>query len=208
MFAVGLSGGIGSGKSTVADLLVDFGAVLIDADQVARDIVEPGRPVLAALVERFGTSILDVDGHLDRLALARETFGDAQALAALNALTHPAIGLEMIERRARYEHSDVVVVFAVPLLREEHRTMLHFDTVVVVDCPTELTLERLVAHRGMDRDDAERRIAAQMSREERTALADRVIDNSGDVATLTAATKSLWEWLNDQRVARGGNPRG
>ncbi len=208
MYAVGLSGGIGSGKSTVADLLVEFGAVLIDADQVARDIVEPGRPVLAALVERFGTSILDADGHLDRLALAQVTFGDPDALAALNALTHPAIGLEMIELRASQEHQDVILVFAVPLLREEHRAMLHFDTVVVVDCPTELALERLVGHRGMDRADAQRRIAAQMSREDRKALAERVIDNSGDLAALHAATIELWEWLNAARVAAGGEQRG
>jgi dephospho-CoA kinase len=208
MYAVGLSGGIGSGKSTVADLLVENGAVLIDADQVARDIVEPGRPVLAALVERFGPTILDAEGRLDRLALAQVTFGDPEALAALNALTHPAIGLEMIELRAKQEHNDVIVVFAVPLLREEHRAMLHFDIIVVVDCPTELALERLVGHRGMDRQDAERRIAAQMSRDDRKALADRVIDNSGDLAALERETAELWEWLNAARVTAGGEQRG
>ncbi len=207
MYAVGLSGGIGSGKSTVADLLVENGAVLIDADQVARDIVEPGRPVLAALVERFGATILDADGCLDRLALAQATFGDSEALAALNALTHPAIGLEMIGLRAKQENEDVIVVFAVPLLREEHRAMLHFDTVVVVDCPIDLALERLVGHRGMDRQDAERRIAAQMSREDRKSLADRVIDNSGDLAALERETALLWQWLNAARVAAGGEQR-
>lgn len=208
MYAVGLSGGIGSGKSTVADLLVEFGAVLIDADQVARDIVEPGRPVLAALIERFGTSILDAGGHLDRLALAQVTFGDSEALAALNALTHPAIGIEMIELRAKQEQNDVILVFAVPLLREEHRAMLRFDTVVVVDCPTELALERLIDQRGMDQGDAKRRIAAQMSRDDRKALADRVINNSGDLAELEKATTELWEWLNEHRVAAGGQQGG
>ncbi len=208
MFAVGLSGGIGSGKSTVADLLVDYGAILIDADQVARDIVEPGKPALAALVERFGPGILDADGRLDRASLAAATFGDPEALKALNALTHPAIGIEMVEQRAALVDQDVVVVFAVPLLREEHKALLHFDVVVVVDCPTELALKRLVEVRGMDRVDAERRIAAQISREERTKLADRVVDNSGDLRALTELTTSLWAWINEQRSAHDRNVRG
>ena len=208
MFAVGLSGGIGSGKTTVADLLVDYGAILIDADQVARDIVEPGTPTLAALVDRFGPTILDAEGRLDRASLAAATFGDAEALKSLNALTHPAIGIEMVERRAALVERDVVVVFAVPLLREEHKTLLGFDVIVVVDCPTDLALKRLVEVRGMDPGDAERRIAAQISREERTKLADRVVDNSGDLQALTDSTASLWTWIGDQRSARDRTTRG
>ncbi len=208
MFAVGLSGGIGSGKTTVADLLVEYGAVLIDADQVARDIVEPGTPVLGALVERFGAAILDPEGRLDRASLAAVTFGDAEALKSLNALTHPAIGLAMVERRAALVEDDVVVVFAVPLLREEHKALLHFDVVVVVDCPTDLALQRLVEVRGMDPVDAERRIAAQISREERTKLADRVLDNGGDLQALIDLTASLWTWIGEQRSARDRDLRG
>jgi len=202
MLAVGISGGIGSGKSTVADLLVERGAALIDADQVARDIVEPGTPVLQALVERFGTGILGVDGHLDRLALAACTFGDAAALADLNAITHPAIGLEMVRQRGLYVDEDRTVLFAIPLLRAEHRSMMDLDVVVVVDCPTDVTKARLVEARGMNADDADRRIAAQMDRAERVALGDRVIDNSGTLEELVAATDALWDWLEEQRAQK------
>lgn len=208
MLAVGVSGGIGSGKSTVADLLVERGAALIDADQVARDVVEPGKPVYDALVERFGSSILASDGTLDRLALAQVTFGDAEALAALNAITHPAIGLEMVERRAAFVETEAIVLFAIPLLRAEHRSMMDLDLVVVVDCPVEVTLERLVAARGMDRDDAARRIAAQMDRAERIALGDRVVDNAGTVAELVSATDELWAWLVDRAEAKHRALRG
>ncbi len=202
MLAVGISGGIGSGKSTVADLLVERGAALIDADQVARDIVEPGTPVLQALVERFGSTILDDNGRLDRLALAACTFGNGEALADLNAITHPAIGLEMVRQRELCVDEDRTVLFAIPLLRAEHRSMMALDIVVVVDCPTELTHARLVSARGMDAEDAARRIAAQMDRAERIALGDRVIDNSGTFEELVTATQALWEWLEAQRVEK------
>jgi dephospho-CoA kinase len=208
MLAVGVSGGIGSGKSTVADLLVERGAALIDADQVARDLVAPGMPVLDALVERFGPSILADDGTLDRLGLAQVTFGDEEALAALNAITHPAIGLEMVRLRSLYVDDARVVLFAIPLLRAEHRSMMDLDLVVVVDCPVEVTLERLVAARGMDRQDAARRITAQMDRTERIALADRVVDNAGSYEALKAATLDLWTWLEERCAAKHQALRG
>ncbi len=200
MLAVGLTGGIGSGKSTVAQLLVARGAVLIDADRIAREVVEPGRPAYDALVARFGRGILAPDGTIDRPALAALAFGDPQALADLNAITHPAVGELMARRRAAEEGTDHVVVLDIPLLRPEHRQLLKLDLVVVVDCPVEVAVERLVTQRGMARADAEARVAAQISRAERTAGADVVIDNAGGREQLAAQVDRLWELLR-QRAA-------
>jgi dephospho-CoA kinase len=199
MFAIGLTGGIGAGKSAVADLLVEHGAVLIDADVVAREVVAPGGPAYQPLIDRFGSDIVDGEGEIDRPALAAKTFGDPDELAALNAITHPAIGIEMIERRKRLEETDAVVVLAIPLLTAAHRETVGLDAVVVVDCPTEVALERLVGQRGMDRADAEARIAAQISREERVKEADVVVDNSGDLAHLAGEVQRLWEWIEAAR---------
>ena len=204
MLAVGLTGGIGSGKSSVADLLVARGAVLIDADRIAREVVEPGGPAYGPLVERFGTGILAPDGTLDRQALAAVAFADAESLAALNAITHPAIGAEMAGRRAALEDSDAVVVLDVPLLTPAHRDVLQLDVVLVVDCDPGTALERLVAQRGMDEDDARARMAAQASREERLAGADLVVDNGGDRAQLEAEVDRVWEDL----VARARDKEG
>src|SRR5579864_706313 len=178
MLTVGLTGGIGSGKSTVADLLVQRGAVLIDADRIAREVVVPGGAAYQPLVDRFGTAVLAPDGTLDRAALAAVVFADADSLAALNAITHPAISAVMASRRAAEEGTDHVVVLDIPLLKPAHRDLLSLDVVVVVDAPVEVAVERLVGQRGFSREDAEARVAAQVSRQERLSGADLVIDNS------------------------------
>ena len=201
MLAIGLTGGIGSGKSAVADLLVGRGAKLIDADQVARDVVTPGAAAYQPLIDRFGPGIVAGDGTIDRPALAAVAFADDAARADLNAITHPAIGAAMIEALESFAATDDVVVLAIPLLTAQHRETMKLDKVVVVDCPTDVALERLLAQRGMDRADAEARIRAQISREERAQNADYVLDNSGDRAALEAEVDGLWKWLRDQEPA-------
>jgi len=178
MLAVGLTGGIGSGKSAVAALLVERGAVLVDADQVARDVVAPGGPAYQPLIDRFGPGIVAADGTIDRKALASAAFADEATRLELNAITHPAIGTAMIAARDAHEGTDD-------------------DVVVVVDCPTDVALERLLGQRGFDRADAEARIRAQISREERCKEADYVLDNSGDRAALEAEVATLWDWLQE-----------
>ncbi len=195
MLTVGLTGNIGCGKSTVAALLVAHGAALVDADQVAREVVEPGTPAHQALVDHFGPDILDADGRIDRAALAARAFGDPEQLAALNAILHPAIGVAMIEGKEAHRGTGRIVVMDIPLLKDVHRETLALDAVVVVDLPPELALERLTTLRGMDADDARARQAAQPSREERRQGADLVIDNSGDEAHLAAEVDRVWAAL-------------
>jgi dephospho-CoA kinase len=196
VLAVGLTGGIGSGKSAVADLLVSRGAVLIDADQVARDVVTPDGPAYQPLIDRFGPGIVAADGTIDRPALAAVAFSDDAARADLNSITHPAIGVAMIGALEAQAGTDHIVVLAIPLLTALHRETMKLDQVVVVDCPTDVALERLLSQRGMERADAEARIRAQISREERKVNADYVLDNSGDRASLEAGVADLWEWLS------------
>jgi dephospho-CoA kinase len=200
MLAVGLTGGIGSGKSAVAERLVERGAALIDADQVARDVVATGGPAYQPLIDRFGPGILAEDGTIDRPALAAVAFADDAARADLNAITHPAIGIAMLQARDALDGTDGIVVLAIPLLKAAHRDSVKLHKVVVVDCPTEIALERLLSQRGMDRADAEARIRAQISREERIAEADYVLDNSGDLDALEVEVSRLWEWLTAVQV--------
>ena len=195
MLAVGLTGGIGSGKSAVADLLVERGAVLIDADRVARQVVEPGGPAYRPLIDRFGPGIVAADGTIDRQALAAVAFADEESRLALNAITHPAIGIAMIEARDALADTDAIVILAIPLLTAAHRDTVRLHKVVVVDCPTDIALERLIAQRGFDRADAEARIRSQVSREERIEEADYVLDNSGDRDALVREVATLWDWL-------------
>jgi dephospho-CoA kinase len=195
MLAVGLTGGIGSGKSAVADLLVQRGAVLIDADRVARQVVEPGGPAYQPLIDRFGPGIVAADGTIDRQALAAVAFADEESRLALNAITHPTIGLAMIEARDALADTDAIVILAIPLLTAAHRETVRLHKVVVVDTPTDVALERLLAQRGFDRADAEARIRAQISREERVREADYVLDNSGDRDALEREVATLWDWL-------------
>ena len=206
MLAVGLTGGMGSGKSAVADLLVARGAVLIDADQVARDVVEPGGPAYQPLVDRFGPGIVAPDGTIDRKALATVAFADEQTRLELNAITHPAIGVAMIAARDAHEGTDDIVVLAIPLLTAVHRETVKLDKVVVVDLPTEVALERLVSQRGFDRADAEARIRSQVSREERCREADYVLDNSGDRAALEAEVDAMWDWLEAAAAETAATP--
>ena len=202
MLAVGLTGGIGSGKSAVADLLVERGAVLIDADQVARDVVAPGGPAYQPLLDRFGPGILAADGTIDRKALAAVAFASEESRLALNAITHPAIGIAMIEARDALDGDDDIVVLAIPLLTAVHRDTVKLHKVVVVDTPTDVALERLLSQRGFDRADAEARIKAQISREERAKEADYVLDNSGDRAALSREVAKLWDWLQAPAAER------
>lgn len=190
MLVVGLTGGIGSGKSTVSALLAERGAVIIDADVIAREVVAPGGAAYQGVVDRFGEGIVQPDGTIDRPALAEVVFNDPDALADLNRLTHPAVGAEIAERMAAHATSDAVVVLDVPLLVESGRD--NVAAVIVVDCPEDVALDRLVRLRGMDAEDARRRMAAQASREERRARADIVIDNSGDLAALEAQLDEAW----------------
>jgi len=206
VLAVGLTGGIGSGKSTVADRLATHGAVVVDADRIARHVVAPDGPAYQPLLDRFGPGVLASDGTIDRPVLAGLVFDDPQALADLNAITHPAVGAIMAERRYAPYPDGTVIVLDIPLLRAEHRSLLALDLVVVVDCPTELALHRLVTGRGMGLDDARARIAAQIGRAERRSGADVVIDNSGDVEQLLAGTDALWEDLVRRAQARLSEP--
>jgi dephospho-CoA kinase len=202
MLAVGLTGGIGSGKSAVADLLVQRGAVLIDADRVARDVVAPDGPAYQPLIDRFGPGIVAADGTIDRPALATLAFADDESRLALNAITHPAIGIAMIAARDAHEGTDDVVVLAIPLLTAAHRETVKLHKVVVVDTPVDVALARLLAQRGFDRGDAEARIRSQISREERVKEADYVLDNSGDRAALEREVAKLWDWLVAARDER------
>jgi dephospho-CoA kinase len=187
---LGLTGGIGSGKSTVSAMLADRGAVIIDADAIVRELQAPGQPLLAELAAEFGDTILAADGSLDRAALAAAAFGDKEKVAALNRIVHPAVGREMNRRLEDQRATDNVVVLDIPLLAENPRKGL--CGVIVVDVPVDTAVDRLMRHRGFSEADARARVANQASRETRLAIADRVLDNSGDIALLEV--HDVWEW--------------
>ena len=199
MILVGLTGGIGSGKSTVSALLRERGAIVIDADAIVHELQQPGQPLLADLSEAFGGDILDSEGRLDRAALASKAFADAETLERLNKIVHPAVGREMAARLEAQRGTDNVVVLDIPLLVENPREGL--CGTLVVDIPTELAVERLVEFRNMARHDAEARIAKQASREARRAIADRIIDNSGDMAALERQVADAWAWMTSLPAA-------
>ncbi|MFZ4586042.1 MAG: dephospho-CoA kinase [Acidimicrobiia bacterium] len=189
MAMIGLTGGIGAGKSTVAQLLRDRGAVVIDADAIARQVVEPGEPALARIVERFGADILNDDGSLNRAALAARAFADTESKQALDTITHPAIAAEFV-RQLEAVTPGTVVVHDVPLLVESLGAD-RYGGVIVVEAPVEMRLARLEA-RGVPRTDAEARIAQQATDEQRRAVATWVLDNAGDVAHLAAQVDAIW----------------
>lgn len=204
MDVIGLTGGIAAGKSAVAARLRELGAVVIDADALAREVVEPGTPGLAAIAARFGSEVLDADGALDRARLGAIAFGDDVARADLNAIVHPEVRRRYDElvAEAFARDPDAIVVYDVPLLAEA-RAASDFGLVIVVDAPADVRLERLVALRGMDREQARARIAAQISDEERRAMADVVIDSSGTIAHTMEQVDALWERLVAQRSVGG-----
>jgi dephospho-CoA kinase len=191
---VGLTGGVGSGKSTVAKLLAEHGAVMIDADAIAREVVEPGTPGFDAVVEEFGESVVGPDGRLDRPALAAIVFGDESRRAKLNAIVHPLVGRRTVELAAAAP-PDAVVVYDIPLLVENNMSG-GFDRVVVVEAGLETRLARL-ASRGMAEKDARERMAAQAGDEQRRAVADILIDNNGSLADLSGAVDDAWKRLMD-----------
>jgi dephospho-CoA kinase len=191
---IGLTGGIGSGKSTVSARLAELGAVVIDADAITKELQQPGTEVFDAMVERFGTGIVAPDGTLDRQAVADIVFADADALADLNAIVHPAVGVELARRMEAEAATDHVVVLDVPLLVESGRSDL--AALVVVDVDPEVAVQRLVEQRGMREDDARARMARQASREDRRSRADHVLDNSGSVEDLRAQVDALWEKIS------------
>ena len=203
MIVVGLTGGIGSGKSAVSRLLVGHGAVVVDADLVAREVVEPGTPGLAAVAERFGPSLLRPDGALDRAALGRLVFGDPVALAALNGLLHPLIAArtsELVEQ-ARTDGARVLV-HDVPLLVENGLVPL-YDAVVVVAVTPMTQLDRLVRLRGMDEGDARARIGAQAVLADKLAVATHVVHNDGPIRDLPPQVAQLWAELEGAEARDG-----
>ena len=197
MLRVGLTGGIGSGKSTVASLLLERGATVIDADAIARQVVEPGQPALSALVSEFGDEIVRADGTLNRGELAHIAFSDPAATARLNNIMHPAIKAETA-RLIELAGPDAIVIHDMPLLVETGQHDL-VDCVVVVDVPETTQLERAVGLRGLTEADVERRMAAQVSRQDRLAFADIVIDNSGSIDDTVRQVDALWEDLQNRR---------
>lgn len=197
---VALTGGIASGKSTIARRLAERGAVIVDADAIVHEVQQPGSPVLDAIAAEFGGHLIGPDGALDRPALAAVVFADPDARARLNAIVHPAVAAESAARFAAAFAADpaAVVVYDVPLLAEA-RAGDAWDLVVVADAPADLRAERLVELRGFRREDAVARIAAQVDDAVRRAMADVVIDTSGSVEDTTAQTDALWRRLASDR---------
>ncbi|MFT7600907.1 MAG: dephospho-CoA kinase [Acidimicrobiales bacterium] len=195
MRLVALTGGIGSGKSSVAEQLAERGATIVDSDLMVRELQEPGQPVFLAMVERWGDRIVSADGSLDRPAVAGIVFGDKAELDAINGIVHPAVKHETRARvDAAAKNGAEVVVLDIPLLAETGNRH-GASAVIVVDCPTDIAVGRLMEHRGFSREDAEARVASQATREERRELADLVVDNSGELSALMSEVERCWEWL-------------
>jgi dephospho-CoA kinase len=194
---VGLTGGIGSGKSTVAGMLAERGAAVIDVDALGRQVIAPGGRAVSAVLAEFGPGVADADGHIDRAALASAVFGDAAALARLTAISHPAINAELVERIDALP-DDAIVVLDMAILVESNLGRIDpahsYSRVVVVEAPEELRVERAVA-RGMREADVRARIASQATDAQRRAVADAVVTNDADLATLQARTDRLWEQI-------------
>ena len=197
MVVVGLTGGIGSGKSTVAALLAGRGAVTVDADQLARDCTAPGGAAYGAVVARFGPAVVADDGAIDRARLAAVVFADPAARADLEAIVHPFVRAGVAARVAAEAGTGHVVIVEIPLLAESPAARAGLQAIVVVDCPEGVAVDRLVGQRGMTKADARARVAAQASRADRLAIADHVVDNAGGRDDLAAAVERCWEWLED-----------
>ncbi len=203
MVIVGLTGGMGSGKSTVAGLLAERGAVVIDADRIARQVTEPGGPAYQPLIDHFGPGIVRADATLDRAAIAARVFSDPAALVALNSITHPAITAVITAQVAQVAADAApgvtaghrVVVLDLPLLGPDGRARYRLAGVVVIDVPVEVAIRRLSEQRGVGEDDARNRMAAQPSRDERRKLGDIVIDNRGTRQDLARSVDQVWSWI-------------
>ena len=193
MILIGLTGGIGCGKSEVSRLLGERGAVIVDADLIVRELQQPGAEIFLRMVEMFGEKVLAPDGSLDRAAVANEVFKDADLLKKLNTLIHPVVRRVMNERVESHRATDKIVVLDIPLLVENPREGL--DGVLVVDLDPQIAIERIVSQRNMTIDDAKSRISAQSTREQRLAIADHVVDNSGDREALAIQVDAAWSWI-------------
>lgn len=176
-------------------MLAERGAVIIDADAITREVQQPGHDVFDAIVERFGQGVVAADGSLDREALAKIVFNEEEARKDLEHLVHPAVGAEMLKRLQAEADTDHVVVYDVPLLVESARRAMSFGAVIVVDIDPEIAVRRVVEQRGMNEDDVRARIGNQASREERRAVADKVIDNSGTRDDLRRQVDEVWSWI-------------
>jgi dephospho-CoA kinase len=194
MLVVGLTGGIGSGKSTVSALLAARGAVVVDADAITKELQRAGAPVFEAMVERFGPGIVGPDGELDRPAVADLVFGDPDALADLNGIVHPAVGAEIAQRMATLAPTDAIVVLDVPLLVES-KNAYPVAGLLVVDVDPEVAVRRLVEHRGMREPDVRARMARQATREQRLERADFVVHNGGGLDALATQVDAAWDWI-------------
>ncbi|HET7012626.1 MAG TPA: dephospho-CoA kinase [Streptosporangiaceae bacterium] len=204
MLRVGLTGGIGMGKSEVSRRLAAQGAVLIDADAIAREVVAPGTPGLDQVIETFGVELRKPDGSLDRDRLGEIVFADAGKLGQLNAIVHPLVGQRMVELESSAA-SDAIVVHDVPLIAENNLAG-NYDLVIVVNAPPTLQLDRLTRLRGLSKEQAEARMAAQASRDARLGIADFVIDNSGSLSELDRQVGDLWAELR-RRARLDDRPR-
>ncbi|MGN6680451.1 MAG: dephospho-CoA kinase [Streptosporangiaceae bacterium] len=202
MLRVGLTGGIGAGKSEVSRRLSAQGAILIDADAIAREVVAPGTPGLSAVTGIFGTEVLRADGSLDRKGLGEIVFADPAKLEALNKIVHPLVGQRMAELE-RGTGPEAIVIHDVPLLAENDLAG-GYDLVIVVDAPEHVQLDRLTRQRGMSAEQAQARMAAQASRDKRLAVADLVVDNSGSLAELDRQVGDLWAELRRRARLRDG----
>ena len=193
MILIGLTGGIGCGKSEVSRLLEKRGAVIVDADLIVRELQQPGGEIFLRMVEMFGNKVVATDGSLNRAAVANEVFKDADLLKKLNSLIHPVVRRVMNERVESHRATDKIVILDIPLLVENPREGL--DGVLVVDLDPQIAIERIVSQRNMSIDDAKARVSAQSTREQRLAIADHVVDNSGDRDALAIQVDVAWSWI-------------
>ena len=193
MILIGLTGGIGCGKSEVSRLLEKRGAVIVDADLIVRELQQPGGEIFLRMVEMFGEKVVATDGSLNRAAVANEVFKDADLLKKLNSLIHPVVRRVMNERVESHRATDNIVILDIPLLVENPREGL--DGVLVVDLDPQTAIERIVSQRNMSIDDAKARVSAQSTREQRLAIADHVVDNSGDRDALAIQVDVAWSWI-------------
>lgn len=193
MILIGLTGGIGCGKSEVSRLLEKRGAVVVDADLIVRELQQPGAEIFLRMVEMFGEKVIATDGSLNRAAVANEVFKDAALLKKLNSLIHPVVRRVMNERVESQRSTNNVVILDIPLLVENPREGI--DGVLVVDLDPQIAIARIVSQRNMTIEDAKARVSAQSTREQRLAIADHVVDNSGDRDALAIQVEAAWSWI-------------